>query len=238
MRRLSLSSTIFSVKCANSMTPAGFALLEEKSNRVRLPTRLTVNFRIGRATMFKKIPALVFLVLALPAYAQTPGFERVLSAVTLSFQESGSTDRAVLVDNQNAGADLYVYFAVDDAKPDTPLKPALVKKNAAWSGLMWGTRPSLQVSDKGSLLIKSANYGVGRSRWDQTLTVVYRNKEFVVAGLTYLSFDTLDPKIGGSCDLNFLTGKGLRNGKPVETKFPVTKLADWSDEKLPKECNF
>jgi hypothetical protein len=188
--------------------------------------------------MFKKIPALVFLLFALPAYAQPPSFERVLSAVTLSLQESGSTDRAVLVDNQDAGADLYVYFAVDDAKPDAPIKPALVKKNAAWSGIMWGTRPSLQVSDKGSLLIKSANYGIGRSRWDQTLTVVYRNKELVVAGLTYLSFDTLDPKVGGSCDLNFLTGKGLRDSKPVETKFPVTKLADWSDEKLPRECNF
>lgn len=103
---------------------------------------------------------------------------------------------------------------------------------------MWGTRPSLETNDKGSLLIKSANEAIGRSRWSQTLTIVYRNKEFVVAGLTREERDTLDLKAGGSCDINFLTGKGKRNGKPIETKFPAMKLANWSDEKLPKECSF
>jgi hypothetical protein len=175
---------------------------------------------------------------ALPALARTPGFERVLSAVTLNFTDGGATDRAVLVDNLDAGADLYLYLSLDDAKPDAPVKPALVKKNAAWSGAMWGTRPSLEVSGKGSLLIKSGNEAIGRGRWTQTLTVVYRDKDFVVAGVTRDERDTLDLKAGGSCDLNLLTGKGKRDGKPVETKFPAMKLADWSDEKLPKECRF
>jgi hypothetical protein len=179
-----------------------------------------------------------FLGVALPARADIQGLERVLSAVTLNFQDNGATDRAVLVDNQDSGADLYIYLSLDDATPDAPVKPALVKKAAAWSGATWGTSPSLEISNKGSLLIKSDNTSIGRDRWSQTLTVVYRNKEFVVAGITYNTFDTLKSEAGGSCDLNLLTGKGLRNGKPVETKFPAVKLADWSDEKLPNECKF
>jgi hypothetical protein len=186
---------------------------------------------------FYRIVIAVIAAFALPARAQTPGFERVLSAVTLSLQD-GATDRAVLVDNRDTGADLYIYLSVDAAKADAPLKPALVKKDAAWSGVMWGTRPTLDVSDKGSLFVKSGNEAIGRGRWSQTLTVIYRNNDFIVAGLTRSARDTLDLKAGGSCDLNFLTGKGKRNGKPAKTKFPATKLADWSDEKLPKECGF
>jgi hypothetical protein len=188
--------------------------------------------------IFSRIAVAICAAVALPALAQTPGYERVLSAVTLSFTDGGATDRAVLVDNRDAGADLYLYLSLDDAKPDASVKPALVKKNAAWSGAMWGTRPSLEVSGNGSLLIKSGNEAIGRGRWTLTLTVVYRNKDFVVAGLTRDVRDTLDLKAGGSCDLNLLTGKGKRNDKSVETKFPAIKLADWSDEKLPKECKF
>lgn len=180
--------------------------------------------------------AAVVAGLALPAAAQTPGLDRVLSAVTPNFGDDGY-DLAVLVDNLDDGADLYVYLGLDRNKPDAT-KPALVKKNAAWTGSMFGTRPTLALNDKGSLLIKSSNESVGRSRWSQTLTVVYRNKAFVVAGLTHEENDTLDSKAGGSCDLNLLTGKGSRNGKRVEFKPETIALADWSDEKLPKDCRF
>jgi hypothetical protein len=188
--------------------------------------------------MIEKLLCLIFLVSALPAFAQTPGLERVLSAVTLSFESNGEVDRAVLVENDDAGADLYMFLNLDPVGSRGAVKPALLKKNAAWSGSMWGSRPSLALSDKGSLLIKSSNEAIGRSRWSQTLTVVYRNKEFVVAGLTHESRDTLDLKAGGSCDLNFLSGKGIRNGKAVKLKSAAMRLADWSDEKLPDECKF
>ena len=47
----------------------------------------------------------------------------------------------------------------------------------------------------------------------------------------------------GSCDINFLTGKGfaaqgLGAGKPVKVKIRRLKLADWSDEMRPKVCEF
>jgi hypothetical protein len=113
-----------------------------------------------------------------------------------------------------------------------------VKKAAAWNGAMWGSRPSLDANAKGSLIIKSQNDAIGRDRWHETLTVVYRSHEFLVAGLTYESHDNLDPKAGGSCDLNFLSARGVRNDKPFEIKSGAIRLIDWSDEKLPKECKF
>ena len=177
-------------------------------------------------------------VSALPARAEPSGYERVISTVTLSFGDDGSTDRAVLVDNFDAGADIYIFRSIEDAKPDSPMNPLLVKKAAAWNGAMWGSRPSLDTNAKNSLIVKSQNDAIGRDRWSETLTIVYRGHEFLVAGLTYESHDNLDPRAGGSCDLNFLSGKGVSNGKPVEIKSGVVRLIDWSDEKLPKECKF
>ena len=51
-----------------------------------------------------------------------------------------------------------------------------------------------------------------------------RRRDSLVAGLTYESHDNLDPRAGGSCDLNFLSGKGVRNGKPVEIKSGAVRL--------------
>lgn len=178
-----------------------------------------------------------FVLVHASASAQTPALERVLSAVTLPLSGDGY-DLAVLVDNLDEGADLYLYLGLERNALDKTIKPTLVKKNAAWTGGMARTRPSLAENEKGSLLIKSVNDAIGRSRWSQTLTVVYRNKSLIVAGLTHEERDTLDLQAGGSCDLNFLSGKGLRNGKRIEIRAETIALADWSDEKLPKECRF
>ena len=47
----------------------------------------------------------------------------------------------------------------------------------------------------------------------------------------------------GSCEIDFLSGKGvasdgLDEGKPIEAPFTPVKLADWSDDKRPAACNF
>ena len=182
--------------------------------------------------------AIAFAALAIPARAETPAYANVLSAVTLDFTGDGAQDRAVLVLNDNSSADLYLYLVKDDAKGESALALAQSKAGIAFSGGMWGQLPSLESNGKGSLMIKSMNDSVGRDRWSQTLTIVYRNKEFLVAGISFTARDTLDPKAGGSCELNLLTGKGLRNGKPVQGKPAPIRLADWSDDKLPKECRF
>jgi hypothetical protein len=182
--------------------------------------------------------AIAFTIGANCALAETAAYERVISAVTLSFGDDGAADRAVLVSDLDSSADLYVYRDLSEAKADKPMKPALMKKAIAFDGGMWGSRPSLDTNAKGSLVIKSQNDAVGRNRWTQTMTVVFRNREYLVAGLTYVTYDTLDPKANGQCDINYLAGKGTRNGKPIEAKFSAIKLVDWTDDKLPKECQF
>ena len=178
-------------------------------------------------------------VLVSPSRADTSGFEKVLSAVTLDFTGKGEMDRAVLVQGDDDNADLYLYLVKDDSNPDSGLSLAEKKSNVVFSrGIVWGQLASLDVNNAGSLRIKSGNEGIGRNRWSQILTVVYRDKQFLIAGITYTARDTLDPKAGGDCDINFLSGKGLRNGRPVEARFTPIRLSDWSDEKLPQECKF
>jgi hypothetical protein len=147
-------------------------------------------------------------------------------------------DRAVLVQDDDDKADLYLYLAKDDANVDAGLGLAEKKSNIGFSAGGWGQLASLGVSNTGSLQIKSGNDAIGRDRWSQVRTVIYRDKRFLIAGITYSERDTLDPKAGGACDINLLSGKGLRNGKPVETKLTPIPLSDWSDEKLPQACQF
>jgi hypothetical protein len=96
--------------------------------------------------------------------------------------------------------------------------------------------PSLERTNKDSLLIKSENSAIGRDRWSQKLTVAYRNNEFILAGYTYESYDTLDPKAGKSCDVNLLTGKGEKNGKLISVAKKAPLVKDWQNEGGIPEC--
>ncbi len=194
----------------------------------------------------RAVLTVVFSVLAAGAQAQSGSQtlappvnirpDSVLSAVTSDWNGDGRMDRAVLVEGQEDQADLYIYLSADDPNGGERRDLALAKTGAAWKGAMWGTLPSLELNPKGSLLLKSGNDAIGRSRWSQTLTIVYRNGEFLVAGMTFDSRDTLEPKAVGHCDLNLLTGQGIRNGKTIKAASGQIKLADWSDDRRPKEC--
>jgi hypothetical protein len=174
------------------------------------------------------LPLALSLLFPLQSFAA----ETILSEVTLSFTNTGQTDRAVLMAGEE-DADLYLYLGTPKG-----YSAPLIKKAFVYNGSMAGTHPSLAVGRKGSLQVNSENIGVGRNHWEQTLTIVYRNHEFVIGGITYSSRDTLDPDAGGNCDLNLLTGKGTRNGKPVTVTLKPVRVTDWSDELLPKACQF
>ncbi len=174
-----------------------------------------------------------------PARAQQPPLERVISSVTLDFNNDAKKDRALLVENDDQDADLMIWLSSDDPKSDRDMmRLALVKKSIVTAGPMWGQEPSLVVNGKGSLLVKSQNMAIGRSKWERALTVAYRNGEFQVVGFTFSVHDGLDPKAGGSCDINLVTGKGTRNNKPVSLKPGAIRLADWTEDRTPKECEF
>ena len=181
--------------------------------------------------------ALGLCLISLSSYADTnPSVKPsdVVSVVTLDMNSDGSMDRAVLVNNPDeTSVDLLIYLG-EDAAPKMRL--ALNKPEIAWTGSMWGQLPSLESNHKDSLLIKSENSAIGRDRWSQKLTVAYRNNEFVLAGYTYDSYDTLDPKAGKSCDVNLLTGKGKKNAKAITVAKKSPLVKDWQNEGGIPEC--
>jgi len=48
-----------------------------------------------------------------------------------------------------------------------------------------------------------------------------------VAGYTIDTWDTLEPKLGTSCDINFLAGKIIKNKKTLHIKNIVPTVALW-----------
>lgn len=171
------------------------------------------------------------------ARAESPAYERVLSAVTISFDPQSGEDRALLVADDKNNADLYIYRGVDKAQ--APMTPSFVKKDVTWNGpKASGQRPSLQVSDKGSLLVRSGE-SFNNRRESQTLTVVFRDKDYYVVGVTREAEGMYDNAYSkNACDLNLLTGKGKVNGKAVRFKTQPIKLSDWSDQNPPEDCSF
>jgi len=159
---------------------------------------------------------------------------KVLGVVVGDWNKDGGMDRAILVapDNEDHDVGLYIYLQ-DDAN-NSQLE--IFKPNLVWTGIMWGNTPSLGVTSTGSLQVLSQNQAIGRNRWSQKLTIAFRNNHFVVAGYTYESYDTLDVNSEMTCDVNLLTGKGFVNKKAFRTQQVNIKLADWSDQSVPKEC--
>lgn len=163
--------------------------------------------------------------------------DRITSAATGDWDKDGSLDLAMLVSApEGSDEDHAVYIYLDDG--DTArLKLKTVTPNKVWGDLIMAARaPSIAALPNGSILIESHNDSVGRNRWEQKLTIAYRNFDFVVAGYTYSSYDTLDLDNTTDCDFNVLTGKGKLNGKPVAVAGEMIFLKDWNDETGQKVC--
>lgn len=97
---------------------------------------------------------------------------------------------------------------------------------------------SLEELDNGSFKVIIDHSGAGRSASLREYTISYRDSRFVVSGITVSEYDRIDPNLGGSCDINLLTGKGERNSRPVKLRPQKLDLTKVSFEWLPKECKF
>jgi hypothetical protein len=172
---------------------------------------------------------------AASAHAQTPGKSPLddLHTVEIDIDNDGKPDHAALVRNhETRNLDLSIYLGLGEGKLDLSRKPTFAKKDLA-SGLVL----DFAAKGKGSLVITTGCGGCSNDV-STTLTIVHRGGEFLVAGFT-LAWDTRTG--AGSCDVNFLTGKGTlsRNGskaRQLKGKFVPVKLAEWSEASQPKEC--
>jgi hypothetical protein len=178
--------------------------------------------------------AFLIAIVSVPALAA--GFIDQPVEISLDMDDDGIMDRAVIVpDPESTDVDLSFYLGAADGKLDPSRRPTFRKEGLA---LDW---PLLAIESKGqgSLVVVSGCGGCSND-YSTTLTIVYRGGEFLVGGYTY-QWETRES--AGTCDVNFLTGKGTMldgidgPGKPIDGKFTPTKLQDWSDETHPKACD-
>ena len=157
----------------------------------------------------------------------------ILSVVTGDWNADKLLDSAILLRSGDQ-ADLYIYL--NKAEGEMELK--LYKKNGIWTGALAGTKPYLQSLPKdNALYIYSENDAIGRNRWHQRLTVIYNKEaEFVIAGLSYDSIDTLKPDAEMSCEVDFITGAATKNKKPFKVKAKKLLLNNWADGFAPATC--
>lgn len=149
----------------------------------------------------------------------------------LDIDHDGRMDRAVLLRHpRGAAADLLIYLGAGSEALDLSRKPDIRKDDLARGHVM-----QLGTNDKGSLTVQ---YGCGgcSNDYETTLTIVHRVGDFIVAGFSY-NWETRDNGTG-SCDINFLTGKGVRSqglakAKSIMARFTPVRLADWSVDKQP-----
>lgn len=169
--------------------------------------------------------------------AETIDPDRIAFAATGDWDKDGSSDLAMLVaPAEGSDEDHAVYIYLNDGDTGR-LKLKTVVLNKVWGDLtMAGRAPSITALANGSILITTHNDSVGRDRWEQKLTIAYRNFDFAVAGYTYASYDTLNPDDATDCDFNVLTGKGMRNGKPVVITGELIFLKDWTDDRGQSMC--
>lgn len=177
--------------------------------------------------------AALLLSAALPAMAAAADFpaERIVAMASGDWNKDGTPDLAVVATpGEQSGDDngIYIYLA----KPEeNRLTLALAVPNSIWGNLaMYGQEPELAALANGSFTLTTKNEAVGRGRWRQSLTIAYRNFDFIVAGYTYASYDTLNPDDTSECDLNVLTGKGKSDGQPVAGQAQFVLLKDWKDD--------
>lgn len=169
--------------------------------------------------------AALFLLAAMPAHAET-------SRQTTDLNGNGVAETFTLTISDSD----YATLSITGDGRDVTTGPFV------WYGRMAGSEPSLDLAPNGSLLVHSANDGIGRGRWNAALTLAYRDGAYQVVGYTYQWRDTIDPQNYGTCDINLLTGKGfltVAGGAEqwITTTTPALPVTEWTlYDSEPPEC--
>lgn len=159
-----------------------------------------------------------------------------LVAISADLNGDGVKDRAVLLyDRESDGVDLAIYSSVDGKLQE---RPTVYVASLGWTGETAGALPEMTVDRAGALIVVFQNNVSGQFLWRQQYTIAFRGGVFVVAGYSYTTRDTLTPGQSGTCNVDFVSGQGTRDGKPVKVPAPPTPLSAWSEKSIPAACTF
>lgn len=169
------------------------------------------------------------IFLSLVAFQPTLAADDIVAVLTGDWNNDEKQDAVILAAPQSDEEDsaLRIYLAEGPGKLE--LKENV--PNFVWGAwTMYGQMPGLKALQRGSFAVTSGNAAIGRNRWEQAITIAYRDGQFLVAGYTYNDYDTLDPNNTTNCDLNLLSGRGVVNGKSVRFSSGRTSVANWKSE--------
>ena len=174
---------------------------------------------------------IVALSIFLSLFVIQPTFaaDDIVAVLTGDWNDDEKQDAVMLVAPKTDEEDstLRIYLAEGPGK----LELKVNVPNFVWGAwTMYGQMPGLKALPRGSFAVTSGNSAIGRNRWEQAITIAYRDGQFLVAGYTYNDYDTLDPNNTTNCDLNLLSGRGVVDDKPVRFPSRRTPVADWKSE--------
>lgn len=149
---------------------------------------------------------------------------RVLQAVLVDISDAHiGHERAVLLahrDSDSAKADLVILAGEPD---DDAGEPLAIGRGVVWMGQMAGQIPTLAVTDNGGLQLRAEQIGIGRSPWEEVLTLAEREGQIRIAGYTLRQWDRLNAA-SAVCDWNLLTGNWETEvTPPAESGLPVIR---------------
>ncbi len=172
-------------------------------------------------------PAGIAVSSAQDASGTTISPDQIFSVATGDWNKDEAQDAVVMIETGEQEFDVLFYLTDKNQR----LKLHDYVKSMVWGATtMYGQEPFVSTRENGSLMITSQNSAIGRDRWEENLTIVYRQNQFIVAGFSYSSYDTLDPDGGGSCDLNLLTGKGMVNDKAIRFDAKAPSILAYADQ--------
>lgn len=163
----------------------------------------------------------------------------VIAVATLNLTNDVKRSRLVLARTayegpEDADVDLYLYLP-DEYGPDAMKLAVFLPHFACCAAGMFGLQPEIAPGPRNNVQIISQNESVGRNRWRQTLTVALKDNVPLITGYTFDGHDTLD-MTSSSCDVNFLNGKAIINGKARKHNLKPFPLSDWNERSVSSIC--
>lgn len=171
---------------------------------------------------------------------------RVAAVVSVDITQADiGNERAILIiDDADEVADLVIMASEPD---DAAGQALIVARGLVWSGRMAGQEPTLSVDPDNNLTVHSQQTAIGRTIWEETLTVSEHDGEILVSGYKFASSDRITAR-EGQCDWNLVSGQWTsRTSQPnsddlmLAGKLPRTiAITDWSAQSntLPEFCRF
>jgi hypothetical protein len=162
----------------------------------------------------------------------------IVNAATGDINGDGKEDLAILTlsdDNHDTNVGLDIYLR---DRTEQKLTRILSEQGKFWGSNMYGQLPEIRISGNGVIDVLTQNTGMGREHWEQNLTLALSDGKLGVRSFSYRYFDTIDHDNFGSCTVDHLSGRAVRDNKPFEVEPLQIDLEAWSDDFGLSACKF